>query len=114
MNKYLLIIACLLIIVSCKKDEISILKKGRWKLEWGSVKGEINFKGGGRGVFYPEGSSDKVPFNYNITGSDASFQWESPSGGNTRHVFTVVISNETSQVWEEDSQFYKSTFILTK
>lgn len=107
-----------LLLSSCAKKEIRILKKGKWDLVWNRdfvvIKGVLNFKGNGNVIFYPENSKDKVPCSYTFSGSQATFQFDSPNGSNTVHTFDVVTANRESQVWEEKSSSFPSTFIITK
>jgi hypothetical protein len=116
----------ILIFSGCKKDEIHNLKKGKWNIEWTNYapapylnpqytyKGKLHFKSGGKGVYFPAGKPDKVPFNYSISGSAATFQFYNPNYSNDIHKFDIVISEDDYQVWEENSIYQLSTFVIKK
>jgi len=104
-----LVICLTLLISSCKKDEEQILISGKWDVEWRSqnihgettiMKGSMNFKSGGAGVF-KESRSTKSQFVYSLSGNTVHFTWSNPEFRNSTIVFNQVIHDKKYQVWEQ-------------
>ncbi len=106
---FTIIILLFSLFISCKKDEIHILRKGKWNINWycaGSPNGspcytgKISFNSGWDGIFYPSGTSDKVPFSYTVSDQTdtATFQFSNPNSNNTIHIFDILIKQDTPVV----------------